>query len=80
MSTIYRKSGGIGRMLYKVDDQKGLVIRVLNKQLHSSIEFSENMHLVHDILEDNTTLKTCTESEFNAAFKEAMERITSGIV
>ena len=80
MSTVYRKSGGSGRMFYKVDDQKGLVTRVLNKQLHSSIEFSENMLLVCDVLEDNTTLKSSTEEEFNTAYKEAMERIQSGVI
>lgn len=73
MSTIYRKSG---REFYKVDQKTKVIIRVLNKEALSKIDISENGLLY----EDACVSQLSTEEEFNTAYTEAMDRITSGIV
>lgn len=65
-------------MFYKVDDKTGMTIRVHSKQLVYGIQNTENnMMLVYDVIEDYL-LKECTEEEFTSAYKEALERITTG--
>jgi len=54
-------------------------MRVKNKQFFSQIDISYN-RIISEEATDESCTKPCTESEFNAAHKEAMDRITSGIV
>jgi hypothetical protein len=74
MSTIYRKSGG--REFYKVDESTGIVTRVWNKQSFSRIDISDNRLVLEDTMDEGTT--EITAEEFNTAYKEALERITTG--
>lgn len=71
MSTIYRKSGD--RLFYNGN----IVTRVTKKAWFTGIDVSKNPLIVSEALDD---CSEATESEFNTAYKEAMDRITSGIV
>lgn len=61
-----------GRTFCKVNGD--LVIRVTNLEKASKIDISENWMVRVDCLDENT--KEATELEFNAAFKEAYDRIS----
>lgn len=74
MSTIYRKSGD--REFYKVDESTGIVTRVWNKQSFSRVDICDNRLVLEDTMDEGT--QAITESEFNTAYKEAMERIQMG--
>lgn len=76
MSTIYRKSGD--RLFYKFVEGTGIVTRVCIKNSFSRIDISDNRLIIEDANDFGT--QAITKDEFNAAYKEAMERITSGIV
>lgn len=75
MSTVYRKSGS--REFYKINEVDEVVTRVWNKQYFSRIDISVNRLIISDCRDEQST-QSSTESEFNAAYKEAMERITTG--
>ena len=75
MSTIYRKSGI--REFYKVDEVTGIVTRVLNRKFSSRVDISDNRLIFEDATHEKDT-QPSTEAEFNAALKEAQDRINSG--
>ncbi len=75
MSTVYRKSGS--REFYKINEVDEVVTRVWNKQYFSRIDISVNRLIISDCRDEEST-QASTEEEFNTAYKEAMERISSG--
>ena len=72
MSTVYRKSGS--RVFYKINEEghNQTVTRVRNKLSFSQLDVSHNSLITADAFEEGTT--SITEE----AYKEAMERISSG--
>ena len=71
MSTVYRKSR---REFFKIE-QNRTVTRVMNKLKRSLVDIIVDENVWNEVLIDN---EPSTESEFNTAYKEAMERITTG--
>lgn len=78
MSTVYRYRKSGNRLFYKVTEEgyNQTVTRIRNKASFSQVDISKNSLITADAFEDGTT--EITESEFNTAYKEAMERISSG--
>lgn len=76
MSTSYRKSGT--RRYYKIYND-GKVCFVLNQENWSEIRFGINGFMIADVLDPyDPGIKSheITESEFNQAYKYALDRIT----
>ena len=71
MSTVYRKSGD--RFFYKVEG--GWVTRVTDRYMEVGLVVTRNTIILSEAMDDSDP---STEEEFNTAYKEAMERITSG--
>lgn len=74
MSTVYRKSGA--RLFFKVEGS--IVTTVISKEKRAWIDKYDSAMNAADIIADNGFYQSCTEEEFNTAYKEAMERISSG--
>lgn len=71
----YRKSGL--RTFVKVEGT--IVTSVLNREKSATITKYEDAPMTAEgIVNDSQGYPPCTEEEFNTAYKEAMERITSG--
>lgn len=71
MSTVYRKSGN--RIFYKVEG--GFVTKVIDKYMDAGIMVTRNTLILSEALDED---QISTKEEFNTAYKEAMERISSG--
>lgn len=69
----YRK--GSTRYFFRIDDD-GIVTRVLNKEKFSKIDVSDNPLIRSDVNDVGT--RESTETEFNAAFSQAFDRISAG--
>jgi hypothetical protein len=67
----YRKSN---RVFYRIEGEQ--VTRVINRLNNSIIEVGKDYPL-HDSATDPDSSRPSSEEEFNAAFKEALERITN---
>lgn len=69
----YRKSGS--REFYRLDQENATTTRVIHKRLSSKIEVA-SIFLIG--LDDIDHSQPSTEEEFTSAYKEALERITTG--